>query len=126
MRAVGQPPTEADMIDLMREIDVDGSGAIDFYEFVSIIAHHMHPSETTQEIRQAFQLFDQNQDGAVTLDDLKATAEKYLRTTTPVSDAELRQMIELTDQSQSGRITFDDFLHVAVCRNGAKRSGTSA
>jgi Ca2+-binding EF-hand superfamily protein len=123
MKTVGQTPTEADMIDLMREMDIDNSGTIDFYEFVNIISHHMYPSDSNKEIRQAFHLFDQNQDGRITFDELKFTAEKYLKS--PIHDFELRQMIELADRNGQGHVSFDDFLHAAVCRNDKKRSGIS-
>lgn len=121
MKTVGQTPTESDMIDLMREIDIDNSGTIDFYEFVIIISHHMSPSETNQEIRHAFHLFDQNQDGIITLDDLKLTFEKRFHNS--INDFELRQMIELADHNNHGHISFDDFRHAAVCRNHKKPSG---
>jgi calmodulin len=123
MKTVGQTPTESDMIDLMRELDIDNSGTIDFYEFVNMLSHHMYPSETNQEIRQAFNLFDQDQDGIITFEDLKLTVEKYLKTS--INDLELRQMIELADQNNQGHVSFDDFLHAAVCRNDKKRSGIS-
>ncbi|UJR15935.1 hypothetical protein I4U23_002855 [Adineta vaga] len=121
IKAVGQIPTEADMIDLMREIDLDNSGTIDFYEFVHIISYNMHPNETNQEIRQAFNLFDQNQDGTITLDDLKTTIDKYFETS--INDLELRQMIELAaDHNESEQISFEDFLRIAICQNAKKRS----
>jgi Ca2+-binding EF-hand superfamily protein len=83
----------------------------------------MYPSEKNQEIRHAFDLFDQNQDGIITFDELKFTIEKYLKTS--IDDFELRQMIELADRNGNGHISFDDFLHAAVCRNNKKRSGIS-
>lgn len=116
MKTLGQTPTEADMIDLMREIDIDNSGSIDFYEFVRMISHKMSPSESQQEIRHAFELFDQNQDGILTFDELKLTLEKYLSNST-IDDWQLRQMIELADRSGHGHVSFEDFLHVAICRN---------
>ncbi len=123
LKTVGQIPTESDMIDLMREMDIDNSGTIDFYEFVHTISHNMYPSETNQEIRQAFHLFDQNQDGIITFDDLKLTIEKYLKIS--INDFELRQMIELANSNGQEHVSFDDFLHAAVCRKDKKRSGIS-
>ena len=114
MRSIGQTPTEADMIDLMREIDIDNSGSIDFYEFVRVISHKMSPSERQEEIRYAFDLFDQNQDGFLTFEELKFTMEKYFPNS--IDDRQIRQIIELTDRSGHGQITFDDFLQVALCR----------
>lgn len=121
MRSVGQTPTESDMIDLMRETDLDNSGTIDFYEFVQMISHKMSPSETNQEIRHAFDLFDQNHDGLITFEDLKIIVEKYFAMS--MNDFELRQMIELGGRSSDGHVTLEDFLHAAVCRIEKKRSG---
>jgi len=123
MKTVGHTPTESDMIDLMREMDIDNSGTIDFYEFVNIISHKMHPNETQQEIRQAFNLFDQNQDGKITYEDLKLIVEKYFPKS--IHDFEIRQMIELANENNHGQVSFEDFLHTAVCRNVKKRSGIS-
>lgn len=114
MRSIGHTPTEADMIDLMREMDIDNSGSIDFYEFVRVISREMSPSERQEEIRYAFDLFDDNQDGFLTYEDLKSTIEKYLSNS--IDDRQIRQMIELTDHSGHGQISFDDFLRVAICR----------
>ena len=118
MKLVGQTPTEADMIDLMREIDIDHSGTIDFYEFVHIISHQMYPNETEQEIRRAFDLFDRNRDGRITFDELKFTVEKYMSINT--MDTELQQMIELADRQGHGHVSRDDFLLAAVCRHEHK------
>lgn len=124
MKTVGYSPTESDTIDLMREIDIDSSGTIDFYEFVNIISHNMYPSETNQEIRQAFYLFDQNQDGIITFEDLKLTVEKNLGYS--INDFDLHQMIELTDHNGQGNVLFEDFIRTAVCRNEKKRTHTNS
>ncbi|CAF2154603.1 unnamed protein product [Rotaria magnacalcarata] len=123
MKTVGHSPTESDMIDLMRDIDIDNSGTIDFYEFVNVISRNMYPSETNQEIRHAFDLFDQNQDGLLTYDDLKLTIEKYLNSS--MNDFEIHQMIELADRNGHGHVSFEDFLHAAVCRNDKKQNNIS-
>lgn len=37
MRTLGQNPTEQELIDLINEVDVDGSGSIDFTEFCQMM-----------------------------------------------------------------------------------------
>jgi calmodulin len=120
MKAVGYTPTESDMIDLMREMDIDNSGTIDFYEFVHMISHRMRPNETHENIRQAFALFDHNRDDRITFDELRVTVDKYLKRS--IRDIDLEQMIELTDRHDNGSVSFDDFLHAAVCQTDRKQT----
>ena len=37
MRTLGQNPTEAELNDMIKEVDVDGNGEIDFEEFVGLM-----------------------------------------------------------------------------------------
>ena len=41
MRSLGQNPTEAELQDMINEVDVDGNGTIDFPEFLSLMARKM-------------------------------------------------------------------------------------
>ena len=46
MRSLGQNPTDAEVQDMINEVDVDGSGAIEFPEFcVSFLPYHKHESQ---------------------------------------------------------------------------------
>ena len=41
MRSLGQNPTEAELQDMINEVDADGNGTIDFPEFLSLMAKKM-------------------------------------------------------------------------------------
>merc|ERR1712233_104878 len=41
MRSLGQTPTEAELQDMINEVDADGSGTIDFAEFLSLMSKKM-------------------------------------------------------------------------------------
>ena len=58
MRSLGQSPTQAEVIDMANEIDANGDGMIDFYEFVMLMARQMRDVDTTEAIVEAFKIFD--------------------------------------------------------------------
>lgn len=41
MRSLGQNPTEAELQDMINEVDADGNGTIDFPEFINLMARKM-------------------------------------------------------------------------------------
>jgi hypothetical protein len=40
-RSLGLDPSDQELIDMIREVDTDGNGIIDFQEFLSLIARKM-------------------------------------------------------------------------------------
>lgn len=41
MASVGQVPNDDELAEMIRIADADGSGEVDFYEFVTLMAHKM-------------------------------------------------------------------------------------
>ena len=56
MRMLGQNPTEAELQDMINEVDADGNGAIDFPEFLSLMARKMKDTDTEEELIEAFKV----------------------------------------------------------------------
>lgn len=72
MRILGQNPTEAELQYMINEVDDDGSGAIDFNEFLKLMASIVkNPEDEERELFEAFCVFDKDNDGFISLDELK-------------------------------------------------------
>ncbi|CAH1728207.1 unnamed protein product [Chironomus riparius] len=72
MRTLGQNPTEAELQYMINEVDADGSGSIDFDEFLKMMGGIVKsPEDEEREMWDAFQVFDKNGDGFVSIDELK-------------------------------------------------------
>ncbi|XP_075255501.1 uncharacterized protein LOC142348159 isoform X3 [Convolutriloba macropyga] len=75
MRNLGQNPTEEDITDMIKEVDIDGSGSIDFEEFLYMMAKKMRDTDSEEELKSAFRVFDRDNDGRLTVDELRTVLE---------------------------------------------------
>ena len=65
MRSLGQNPTEAELQDMINEVDADGNGTIDFPEFLTMMARKMRDTDSEEEIKEAFKVFDKDGNGYI-------------------------------------------------------------
>ena len=54
MRSLGQNPTDAELQDMINEIDADRNGTIDFREFLTIMVRKMKDTDTEEELHDPF------------------------------------------------------------------------
>uniref|UniRef100_A0A8C1VWW1 Calmodulin n=1 Tax=Cyprinus carpio TaxID=7962 RepID=A0A8C1VWW1_CYPCA len=71
MRSLGQNPTEAELQDMINEVDADGNGTIDFPEFLTMMARKMKDTDSEEEIREAFRVFDKDGNGYISAAELR-------------------------------------------------------
>uniref|UniRef100_A0A1I8IY50 EF-hand domain-containing protein n=1 Tax=Macrostomum lignano TaxID=282301 RepID=A0A1I8IY50_9PLAT len=53
MKALGQRPSEAELRDMMKQVDEDGDGNIDFDEFVKMMSDRLITEAEVQRKRQS-------------------------------------------------------------------------
>ena len=53
MRAMGQNPTEDELLNLVLEVDIDGNGTIEFEEFLSMMKQKAHEVDEEADLRFA-------------------------------------------------------------------------
>ena len=51
LRAMGQNPSEEELNGIIMEIDIDGSGTIDFFEFVNLMKDKANEIDIDNDIR---------------------------------------------------------------------------
>ena len=109
MRALGFDVKKAEVSDLMRQYDKEGSGKIEYQDFLEIMTQKIGERDPTEEVKKAFRLFDEDGTGYVTLKNLRRIARELGE---QLSDEELKAMIDEFDKDNDGQISQEEFLNI--------------
>ncbi|CAF1574739.1 unnamed protein product, partial [Adineta ricciae] len=71
MRSLGHNPTEIELQNMIDEVAADGNGTIDFPEFLTMMVRKMKDTDSEEEIREAFNVFDKNGNGIISIDEFR-------------------------------------------------------
>jgi centrin-1 len=94
---------------MISDLDKDGSGAIDFEEFLDMMTARMSDKDTREDINKVFRLFDDDKSGTITIKNLRRVAKELGETMT---DEELMEMVERADSNADGAVTPEDFYNI--------------
>jgi len=109
MRALGFEPKKEEIKKMIADIDKDGSGTIDFDEFLQMMTAKMSEKDSREEILKAFRLFDDDETGKISFKNLKRVAKELGENMT---DEELQEMIDEADRDGDGEINEEEFLRI--------------
>ena len=109
MRALGFEPKKEEIKKLIADIDRDGSGQIDFAEFLEMMQNKMSERDGREEVIKAFRLFDDDETGKISLKNLRRVAKEIGEVMT---EEELQEMIEEADLDGDGEIDQEEFLRI--------------
>merc|ERR1711973_599965 len=115
LRAMGFRPSKEELMDILAEIDEDGSGEIEFGEFCQLCAKFLveDPDIETmkRELKDAFRIYDKAGDGFIAMDTLRGLISELLA---PLTADELDGIIEELDEDGSGTMDFDEFCEMMM------------
>ncbi|XP_057781581.1 calmodulin-like protein 3 [Salvia miltiorrhiza] len=93
---------------MIDRVDVDGDGCVDIDEFGALYRAIMDERNEEEDMKEAFNVFDQNGDGFITVDELNSVlASLGLRQARGAEDC--KKMITKVDADGDGRVDFDEF-----------------
>merc|ERR1719283_370671 len=104
LRTHGFNPSESELADMIRNVDSNSNGGIDFNEFIEMMVNH--GSNIEEDIAHSFRVFDRDGDGLITAEELRLTMNNLGE---PLTEVEVQAMIAEADLDGDGKISFSEF-----------------
>ena len=109
MRALGFECKRDEIKKMIADVDQNGSGVIDYNEFLDMMTQKMAERDPREEMIKAFRLFDDDETGKITFRNLKRVAKELGENMT---DDEINEMIEEADRDGDGEISEEEFMRI--------------
>ncbi|XP_009386769.2 calmodulin-like [Musa acuminata AAA Group] len=107
--SLGLKPFQEELQGMISEGDVDGNGTIEFAEFLGLMAHKMKDIDSEEELKEAFKVFDKDQNGYISEAELRKV---MMSLGEKLTDEEVAQMIREADLDGDGQVNFEDFVQM--------------
>ena len=110
LESLGRNSTDDDVNQFLMKLDVNENGVISKDEFISAVDEiYSFPQSTVDEVVQAFQIFDINGSGKITVDEMKTILLKF---TNEFNEDDVNAIFELIDVDQDGKVSYAEFAEI--------------
>ncbi|XP_071521730.1 troponin C-like [Panulirus ornatus] len=110
LRMMGVKVSEKHLQEIIAETDEDGSGELEFEEFVQLSAKFLIEEDEEAlktELKEAFRIYDRGGNGYITIETLKDILREL---DSRLTEDDLDAIIEEVDEDASGTIDFNEFM----------------
>merc|ERR1719324_1088037 len=108
MQSLGFDVKHAVVYNMVADLD-DGSGEIEFGEFLDVMTAKLSDKNTKEEIDRVFKLFDKDRNGTLEADDLSRVCKELGE---DMTEEDIREVIGRMDVDGDGAVGLDDFYAV--------------
>merc|ERR1712054_302856 len=109
MGSLGFDVKHAVVYNMVADLDADGSGEIEFGEFLDVMTAKLDERNSREEIDRVFNLFDKDRNGTLEADDLSRVCKELGE---DMTEEDIREVIGRMDVDGDGAVGLDDFYAV--------------
>ena len=102
----GYPCSEAELQDLMNDVNINENGEIDVNSFLDIIAKCQEENDTEEELQEVFKIFDKNNTKLITPQNVMDVFSKIDES---IKFEEILQMFKECDLDQDSYLNYQEF-----------------
>ena len=106
MTSLGFESKNGSIFQMLADLDADGSGAIDFGEWLALMTKRVNDKESRANINKIFALFDDERTGFISSKNLRRVAGELGET---VANEELEELIRRADNDGDGLVSEEEF-----------------
>ena len=114
MKNLGQAATEAELQYMINEVDINGSGTIDFREFLGIMMKKMKETDNEDELIEVFKIFDTDGNGLINSNELLNVMVTLGENT---NKKDIEDLIKKVDHDDDGFINCEEFILLILNKN---------
>ncbi len=116
METLGLKPNQEELDEMIREIDEDGNGEIEFDEFVQVMSRKVQPTFTQDQVKAAFKVFEQANSGLPPGHVRTHVLERALTTygVEKLSMDEAQDLLSQIDPQNTGVVNYLDYVNMMV------------
>ncbi|URE21502.1 hypothetical protein MUK42_10586 [Musa troglodytarum] len=111
IKSLGQNPSEEELQEMIREVDSDGNGTIEFAEFLNLMSRKVKETNVEEELKEAFKVFDKDQNGYISASELRNV---MMNLGEKLTDEEVDQMIREADLDGDGQVNYEEFVRMMM------------
>ncbi|PAA63324.1 hypothetical protein BOX15_Mlig014364g1 [Macrostomum lignano] len=125
MRSLGRHPSDAEIKEMINEVDEDGNGSVDLSEFLTLMLRKTSDADAEEEIRETFRVFDRDEDGYLSVKELRHVMSCLGEEVSEVEAVEMLLTAKIKNGGESGSgsnseellVSFDEFRALATGQN---------
>merc|ERR1739838_52173 len=111
MRMLGHQLKPDQLQECIEEVDGDGSGFVDFDEFLVLMTKKTREAEEEKEVREAFRILDKEGKGTIDSDVLK---EILMALDESFTQADVDEIVDEIDEDGSGAVDYEELKAVMM------------
>ncbi|GBG62002.1 hypothetical protein CBR_g28479 [Chara braunii] len=116
LQSLGQDLSEEELLDVVKEVDSNQTGSVEFREFVRVVeGGGKRGAALHKELADAFEVYDKSGDGHITHDELQEVLKKAGQN---LSEKQVGAALKAADVDEDGKVSYKEFLKLLSVTNG--------